>query len=63
MYVCICNAITDGEIDQAIASGHSSVEQIYQACGVTPQCGTCRDEITDMIQARLQAASLEVQFG
>ena len=57
MYVCICNAITDREIDQAIADGHGSVDAIYRACGVAPQCGTCADQIRTMIDLRLTASA------
>jgi len=55
MYVCICNAITDQEIERAISDGHVTAEAVYSACGVAPQCGTCREEITEMIEGKIAA--------
>lgn len=49
MYVCICNAIADGAVKDAIANGSQSVESVYAACGVVPQCGTCGELIQEMI--------------
>ena len=55
MYVCICNAITDQEIERAIADGHVTASAVYSACGVAPQCGTCSEQITEMIEGKIAA--------
>ena len=56
MYVCICNAIADGSVKEAIADGNHSVASVYAACGVAPQCGTCGELIQEMIDAHRTAA-------
>lgn len=49
MYVCICNAICDKTVGQAISDGHSEPDSVYAACGVKPQCGKCAETIEEMI--------------
>jgi bacterioferritin-associated ferredoxin len=41
MYVCLCNALTDRNVREAMHSGASRPSEIYGACGCTAQCGTC----------------------
>ena len=44
MYVCICNAVTDKEIRQAVELGACSFRQISDQLGVASCCGKCRQE-------------------
>lgn len=55
MYVCVCNVITDRQIQQAIEAGHDEPEAIYAACGVRPQCGSCAETMEEMIFAHKSA--------
>ena len=41
MYVCICNAINERKVDEAIAGGAQSVSRIYKHNGCVPKCGKC----------------------
>lgn len=49
MYVCICNAIRETEIQSVIAKGVRDVDDVYKALGVEPQCGTCRSFISELL--------------
>ena len=49
MYVCICNAIRETEIQSVIADGVRNVDDVYKALGVEPQCGTCRSYICELL--------------
>lgn len=53
MIVCCCNAFNDRAVETAISGGARSVAQVYKAIGVTPRCGTCKDEIQSRISERL----------
>ena len=50
MYLCICNAITDGEIGRAVAQGCASVSEVFRHLGERPNCGRCVPEICRMVQ-------------
>lgn len=56
MYVCVCNGITDRQIEEAIGRGASSLEELTSALGVASGCGTCaaftRQLLTNALQVR-----------
>ena len=52
MIICICNNISEKEIDDAIERGSSKVSDVYQALGCKPQCGSCMDYIKDQIKIK-----------
>ncbi len=56
MYVCICNAITDTEIQEAINQGACSMKCLRSELGVGSQCGKCETYATKMIAASTIAA-------
>jgi bacterioferritin-associated ferredoxin len=41
MYVCVCNAITDGDVRAHAQTECSTVSAIYRALGAKPKCGKC----------------------
>lgn len=52
MFVCICNAICDRRVGEAIDTGCSTADEVYSACGAEPKCRTCSDMIETMIEER-----------
>jgi bacterioferritin-associated ferredoxin len=55
MYVCVCNAVTDREVDQAIEDGALTRDAVTKACGAGGDCGACHEMICDRIEAKLEA--------
>jgi bacterioferritin-associated ferredoxin len=50
MYVCICNALREREVRQAIEQGGAATPaEIYARLGVTPACRRCADTIADLL--------------
>ncbi|ULJ62405.1 (2Fe-2S)-binding protein [Wielerella bovis] len=43
MYVCICNAISDHKIKEAVALGASTLTDLKDSLGVATCCGCCAD--------------------
>lgn len=43
MYVCICNGITDKQINKEIKAGAKTLEDLQQNLGVATCCGNCAD--------------------
>ena len=41
MYVCICKAVTDGQIRSAVEDGVTSLSGLRDSLGCTGQCGKC----------------------
>ncbi len=42
MYVCICHAVTDRAIRQAVREGASCIEDLSEELNVATRCGKCR---------------------
>ncbi|SUA44539.1 putative ferredoxin [Neisseria zoodegmatis] len=43
MFVCICNAITDRQIQETVAAGASSLSDLQAQLGVATCCGCCSE--------------------
>jgi bacterioferritin-associated ferredoxin len=52
MYVCVCRAVTDKEVEAAIDGGAETVDAVTQACQAGGDCGACHGHIEDMIEER-----------
>jgi bacterioferritin-associated ferredoxin len=50
MYVCLCNAITDSDIRNAVDEGVRNLKQLRQItdCGAT--CGSCNEMALEVLQ-------------
>jgi bacterioferritin-associated ferredoxin len=41
MYICVCHALTDGDVRVAEAAGAATHGQVFRHFGVKMQCGRC----------------------
>ena len=41
MYICICKAVTEKQIQQHLAEGVNSYQELRERTGVATQCGKC----------------------
>jgi bacterioferritin-associated ferredoxin len=56
MYVCVCFAVTDQQVQSAIDGGATTVEQVTRACRAGGDCGSCHGMIETMIEATCDRA-------
>jgi len=49
MYVCICNDVTDRAIQQAIANGCRSLDELTRHTGCGTTCGCCLPLAADLL--------------
>ena len=54
MYICICNAVTEKQIRQAIAEGAETVTQLREKLDVTAECGMCIESVLECLQASIE---------
>ncbi|MEF8792050.1 (2Fe-2S)-binding protein [Thiohalorhabdus sp.] len=60
MYVCICNAVSDGSIHQAAAEGARTLADLQDMLGLATGCGTCADiAMACLHEAHSQAGDTE----
>lgn len=41
MYVCICHAVTESQIHQAVRDGTTKFTELRSKLGVSSECGLC----------------------
>ena len=51
MYICLCNALTDRRLKEAIAAtGGRSPDDVYAACGCRAKCGKCVQVVKELLR-------------
>jgi len=59
MYVCICKAVTDADIRNAVDDGVRNLRQLSQQTGCSTGCGRCASEARNVLRdARLERSGL-----
>lgn len=65
MFVCICNAISDRQIQEVVATGANSLEDLKSQLGVATCCGCCSDLASSFLKnnqaSQTVTASINVQ--
>ncbi len=57
MYICICQAITDRQIESAVAAGIDSVDQLRDQLGVASCCGSCEPAAAEIVESVTRSAA------
>jgi len=55
MYVCLCNAVTDSDIREAVEDGVMHVAHLAMRCGLGTGCGRCQETAQQLIDEHLAA--------
>lgn len=55
MYVCVCKAVTERHIGDAVRNGISTLRHLREELGVTAECGRCAACARDCLRAALGA--------
>ena len=54
MYICVCKAVTDKQVKQAIDNGACTRKQLYQCTGAGDVCGKCSTHLREMLDENRQ---------
>ena len=54
MYVCVCLAVTEAQVDAAIADGAQTRAAVTSACRAGGDCGACHTMIEAKIEDHLE---------
>lgn len=57
MYVCICHAVTDTQIKEAVNQGDKSLADVKHRLKVADQCGKCAKMAVQIIQKERELTS------
>jgi bacterioferritin-associated ferredoxin len=53
MYVCVCNAVTDSDIRNAVEDGVRNLKQLKRSTGCGGSCGRCEEMTVEVLQQAL----------
>lgn len=54
MYVCVCNAVTENAIREAVGDGVRTLKELRLLTGCSMTCGTCQDVAEDVLAEAVQ---------
>lgn len=58
MYVCICHAVTDVEVEDAVDAGARSLDEVSARTAAGRSCAMCHDSIEDIVESRCASCPL-----
>lgn len=53
MYICICKAVTDSAIREAVCQGACRMRDLKAGLGVSAQCGKCAGHAKEVLEQAL----------
>ena len=60
MYVCICHAVTDTQIKNAVEDGCCSLREVSQCLSVGKTCGRCVPAAREVIYDTLSELAVDI---
>jgi bacterioferritin-associated ferredoxin len=54
MYICICNAVTDKQIEQAVRNGACRMRDLRNQLGVADACACCAESARRCLASALE---------
>jgi bacterioferritin-associated ferredoxin len=60
MYVCVCHAISDRQIREAVDRGADTLYKVQCQLPVASCCGRCEDTARQLIETQVQSADRRV---
>jgi bacterioferritin-associated ferredoxin len=61
MFICICNAITERQVQAAVAGGATTMSDLQGQLGVATCCGCCAETANEYLPGGRYAADLVLQ--
>jgi bacterioferritin-associated ferredoxin len=56
MYICVCHAISDRQIREAVDRGAESLCEVQAYLPVASCCGRCEDSAREVIESHVESA-------
>lgn len=49
MYICICNCVTENDVERARREGAVTADEVFEKTGAGNCCGACKPVIQDLL--------------
>lgn len=57
MYVCVCQAVSEKDIQRAVGDGAACFEDLQARTGCTTCCGCCEQEARELLETELESGN------
>ena len=57
MYVCVCRAVTERQIDEAVRAGARTFKDLQRTLGVASECGQCAAAVRQCLEQALHGSA------
>ena len=51
MFLCICHAVTEGDVSESVHAGRSTPDEVAEHTGASTSCGSCRERLCGLVAA------------
>ncbi|HWT14925.1 MAG TPA: (2Fe-2S)-binding protein [Patescibacteria group bacterium] len=58
MFVCVCSAVSDRQVERAVAEGADHLDALVARTGAGACCGSCRPLLLEIIEQHAVAVPL-----
>lgn len=62
MLVCVCNGVSDRDIESALQDGASSYKEVRSALGIGSCCGQCKPYAKEMVGEKIAEAQVSNSY-
>ena len=63
MYICICSAVTDSDIDRAVKNGADCMPHLQTRLGAGANCGACASALERCLDKALAERSVVLDLA
>ncbi len=56
VYICLCNALTDADVQRAMDCGARRLVEVFRSCGCASQCGSCARTLQKLLRESAHAS-------
>ena len=61
MYVCVCNAVTESDVHEAVEAGVRSMRELVRETGCSSNCAKCVELAVDVLDEALREKRSHLQ--
>ena len=62
MYVCLCHAVTEKQISEAVAQGAKCMKDLRATLGITVTCGKCASCARDCLKQNQSSCEQNISY-
>ncbi len=50
MYICVCRALSEGDLKSIVEAQGPDLEKVQRTCGAATDCGSCQERVESLVK-------------